>query len=278
MATYGYRDKNKKRTYVAESELTTLKGLPQYIGHYPNPETGKEEARYIRHDLDESTWTPGHKLAKIKVEKPSEIPVQDLTPEEGETIVERDPDDRQRTRDVTLEYNLKHKAYMHPSEVKDFMNKQQMTPQLFAHKPAVITDAIAHPDMKTHITTLGGLAINDFKGDIMASPDLSEHSSPLVKRALNAGLLKPHPLNPTAEPVNYISYDDLDDYGNEFSYQRFDDDKAPYDTVIDRGTARQARNTAMRAFTGRGGAKEQKSVMSTQFDDHVEQLKLPGMD
>lgn len=249
---YGYRDNKESRTYVAESDLTTLYRLPQFIGHKINPETGKKERNYIRHDLDESYHTPGHKLARLKVERPSEIPVQDLMPKEGEQVIEERRDGSSRTRDVTLEYNLKTKAYMNDSEIKDFMNKQQMTPQLFVHKPAVITDAIAHPGMKAYIPTLAGLAVNEYKGDIMASPDLSVHSSPLAKKGIEAGLLKPHPLNPRAEPTNEIDYEDLDDYGNEFSYQRFEDDKPAFSHEIDTGTAKQARRTAIQALRGRG--------------------------
>jgi hypothetical protein len=73
--------------------------------------------------------------------------------------------------------------------------------ELFEHTPAQIMDLNSHPDMKIHVGTLLGLAINEHRKrennpDSIPTPsaDLSTYSSNMIKKARAKG---------TAIPVNH---------------------------------------------------------------------------
>lgn len=87
-------------------------------------------------------------------------------------------------------------------EVDAAMQAQQTTPQMFHSKPAEIHSLFADPSMRHTVGTLAGLALNQFGKSISASGNLSKHSSRLVQRGMEAGVVAGNPMNPTGEARN----------------------------------------------------------------------------
>lgn len=77
---------------------------------------------------------------------------------------------------------------------------QRNTPQMFVSEPAEVVGLYADPSMRHTVGTLGGLALNQF-GKLRADSSLSQYSSRLAKRGIDAGMVKANPDNIGAEPT-----------------------------------------------------------------------------
>lgn len=140
-----------------------------------------------------------HRAASVSVRLAREVPLINQTDRSGNP----------RSDDTILRHTLTSMGYQYP-EIHPQLLRQQQTPQMFQHVPAIIDSAFAHPSMRGHVPTLFGMAINAAGGSVMASDSLSKHSSPLVKRALEAGLLVPNPKNREGDVTNEYDFDDVD--------------------------------------------------------------------
>ena len=98
-------------------------------------------------------------------------------------------------------------------EIDKAVEKQRDTPQMFVSEPAEVVGLYADPSMRHTVGTLGGLALNQF-GKLRADSALSQYSSRLAKRGIDAGLVKANPNNIGAEstfdtnlPPRELEYD-----------------------------------------------------------------------
>lgn len=98
-------------------------------------------------------------------------------------------------------------------KIEKAVEKQRDTPQMFVSEPAEVVGLYADPSMRHTVGTLGGLALNQF-GKLRADSSLSQYSSRLAKRGIDAGLVKANPNNIDAEstfdtnlPPRELEYD-----------------------------------------------------------------------
>lgn len=97
----------------------------------------------------------------------------------------------------------------HPDVVESEKDIQRNTPQMFYTEPAEVTGLFADPSMRHTVGTLGGLALNQFGKTLHASGSLSKHSSRLVQRGVEAGVIKTHPTNPFGDVTNAIDHKEV---------------------------------------------------------------------
>jgi len=96
--------------------------------------------------------------------------------------------------------------YYSDSRVKEAVKEQRDRPQMFHHRPTEVSGLDADPSMRHTVPTLLGLAINQFGPVLKSSANLSKHSSRIVQRGMEAGVVIPAPGNPRAEQVNYMEF------------------------------------------------------------------------
>lgn len=94
----------------------------------------------------------------------------------------------------------------HPDDIEAAKESQRNTPQMFHTEPAEVTSLSADPSMRHTVGTLGGLALNQFGKTLRASDSLSKHSSRLVQRGAEAGVIDTHPANPFGNANNAIDH------------------------------------------------------------------------
>lgn len=75
-------------------------------------------------------------------------------------------------------------------------------------KPAEFYAFSADPSMRIPAMTLAARAVLDHPG-IVAADDLSAHSSRLVHKGMELGIIEGHPNNPAADITNEIGFDSL---------------------------------------------------------------------
>ena len=85
-------------------------------------------------------------------------------------------------------------------EIEEAVEEQRNTPQMFLSEPTEVAGLYADPSMRHTVGTLGGLALNQF-GKLRADYTLSQHSSRLAKRGIDAGVVEGNPDNIDAEPT-----------------------------------------------------------------------------
>jgi len=90
--------------------------------------------------------------------------------------------------------------------VKEAADEQRDRPQMFHHSPTQVTGLDADPSMRHAVPTLLGLAINQFGPVLQSAANLSKHSSRIVQRGMEAGVVIPAPGNPRAEQVNNMEF------------------------------------------------------------------------
>lgn len=98
------------------------------------------------------------------------------------------------------------RAYVSDSEGAEdaAIEQQRSTPQMFMHQPSKIVGLYADPTMRHTVSNLLGLALSNAGPGVLASDSLSQHSSRLVQRGIDAGLVRGHPRNPDAAKNNDI--------------------------------------------------------------------------
>jgi hypothetical protein len=144
--------------------------------------------------------------------------------------------------------------------------------KLFDARPSKITLAMADHRMRTHTPTVIGMAINEANKIGMGltyDADLSAHSSKIVKKGLDLGIVASNRANPKGQQTNTIAEGGLGnftytrgDHAFTSSYKiKPDEVKAGRETI--RGVVRQ-------------GLDARKLHLSPQFEDT--QMKLPGFD
>jgi hypothetical protein len=191
MARYGYVDQPSSvwddeyypasRKYIAES--TTA--VPDTMGRHGS----------IRGQVNDV-----YPIAEIEVEKPAEVALPDPQLLSPTTTAGRD-----FGRDVrnAVGYDVPDK------EVQQTIAQQFHTPQMFVSRPGKVRTAFADPTMRHSAGKLLGMAASDFRGQrMMGDSSLSSHSSKLVQRALEAGVLEPNPSNEGGAETNYADFED----------------------------------------------------------------------
>ncbi len=142
--------------------------------------------------------------------------------------------------------------------------------KLFHDEPSSLTveGAYFNKNARTLLPLTLSIVKNDYPNHtLIASSDLSSHSSQIVKNAVSRGLIQPSPENPTAEVTNDIDFDDMlaDEYTG-YGYTPISDRKV--------SSARQNLRSMLQ--------KERVSKLSPQFkkDDEIQpfQPKLPGLE
>lgn len=79
---------------------------------------------------------------------------------------------------------------------------------LWTHYPAKISGAFSHTSMRHTIPVMIAMAKMQYP-DLVASSDLSKHSSRLAQRGIERGLIRGHETNPDARVTNNIEFDDF---------------------------------------------------------------------
>jgi hypothetical protein len=93
------------------------------------------------------------------------------------------------------------------SEKENIIERQFHTPQMLVSRPGRINSAFSDPSMRHSSGKLFGMVADDFRGHRMiADSSLSAHSSKLVQKALEAGVLEENPINPSGETTNHIRF------------------------------------------------------------------------
>jgi len=82
----------------------------------------------------------------------------------------------------------------------------QGSPTLFDITSPVISGAGSNLSMRHTVPKLLALALNEGGSHTTHDSSLSPYSSPIVQRALTAGLIRPNPDNPTGEVTNYLGF------------------------------------------------------------------------
>lgn len=151
---------------------------------------------------------------------------------------------------------------------------------LFEHTPSsiTITNMMADPSMSHTAMTLSALAKRDFKADkIVASGDLSVHSSPLVQNAVQRGL----PVETSASNTDAHVTNDIDRYTRNTRTIRAKYQDNPWgldqpDTIISPEEVKGARDD-IRGWLREGRSnkvRNTKPVTSKGLSDQF----LPGME
>lgn len=150
---------------------------------------------------------------------------------------------------------------------------------LFEMSPGEVTveSAFTHSGLRHSLPTLFSVIQNDFpEKTIVASGDLSPHSSKLARHAAKLGLAKPPSQNPRMQVTNYHDFDDEDyvvapeDVKDVFSLYQ----EVPKQEVsLARSSLRQKLREA-KGKTSRGGSSDVSPRLSNQFD----QPRLPGLE
>jgi len=131
----------------------------------------------------------------------------------GEEVPLIEPEDHESSRDLgdltasRLEGEMWRNDYPygHP-RVEEASDEQRNRPQMFYHKPTKVSGLDADPSMRHAVPTLLGLAINQFGPALQSSANLSRHSSRIVQRGMEAGVVIPPPGNPRAEVINSMEF------------------------------------------------------------------------
>lgn len=191
MARYGYVDQPSdvwndiyypaSRKYIAESATA----VPDTMGRYGS----------IRGKVNDV-----YPIAEIDVEKPAEVAL---------------PDPQLLSQDLSARGKFWNDARnavglgVSDKEIRQISLQQQHTPQMFVSRPGKIKTAFADPTMRHSAGKLLGMAASDFRGQrMMGDSSLSSHSSKLVQRALEAGVLEPNHLNEGGAETNYADFED----------------------------------------------------------------------
>ena len=103
--------------------------------------------------------------------------------------------------------------------ITDVSSYRDRNPTLFRSEPSTLSFLKGDPSMSHAVPTLLGMAINHARkigdGTLQASDSLSKHSSPIVKRGLDAGVLVPNPDNRTGVQNNGMSINEHVTFVNE---------------------------------------------------------------
>lgn len=134
---------------------------------------------------------------------------------------------------------------------------------LFQHHPAVVKTAYSHSSMRHTIPVLGMMAKMEFP-DMVASDNLSPHSSRLAQKGMELGIVGGHEDNPYADPTNDI---DFNDRGSSVTEER-----SRLGPEVPAYTVKAARGNLKNILRPR---KEHRDVMGSDQFDHP---KLPGVD
>jgi len=162
----------------------------------------------VFHSLGEqpvSPYTDDYASARVEMEDAKEIQIIGNSTIDNQfwekEIGPRSARYRLTDTESAIDKALKHE----PWHVKEEAKRQQRdTPQMFMRKPAEITGLWSDPSMKHTVGTLLGLALERGGPGTLASDDLSQYSSRVVQRGIDAGVVQGHPSNPDAEETNHM--------------------------------------------------------------------------
>lgn len=135
--------------------------------------------------------------------------------------------------------------------------------KMFQTHPSVIESAFADHSMRSYTPTLLGMAINEatkIGTGLTYSGDLSEHSSKLAKKGIEAGVVLVNQRNTTANKTNDIGSEGANTYHHELVPAVFQD----LDPVSD-AEVKAGRETIRKIVKGHSQAK--KTHMGPQFEN-----------
>ena len=134
-------------------------------------------------------------VARLEVYNPREIPLLEQGDYNIKTKLVGRPDlARLSGQMLSDRYDI--------DEINEAQERQRNTPQMFYPRQAEFFSLFSDPEMRHTVGTLAGLAINQFGTGIRASSSLSKHSSRLVQRGMEAGVVAGNPANPAGEANN----------------------------------------------------------------------------
>lgn len=128
-------------------------------------------------------------------------------------------------RGGTNYHALAHVDLTHEQEMPNFRNRgsdvesvnSDAPTELFRNRPAEITGAFTHPDMRAHMPTLLGIAADQHQRMTgratlpMAAKSLSADSANMISKLRSKGVSVPlHPANPSGQQTNTIDKTDMD--------------------------------------------------------------------
>jgi hypothetical protein len=115
------------------------------------------------------------------------------------------------------------------AEFDSIIRQQSETPQMVVSRPGKIRAAFSDPRMRHSTGKLFGMIADDLRGQrVIADADLSRHSSKLVNKALEAGVVEPNPVNPSGGVTNKY------DFSETLSYDNLQNERSPQE--VDRAT------------------------------------------
>lgn len=155
------------------------------------------------------------------------------------------------------------------NEIHKAVEEQYNTPQMFYHEPAEVIGLYADPSMRHTVGTLGGLALNQF-GKVRADSVLSEQSSRLVRRGVDAGLVEPNPLNTSVESNIITNLEPLTEVYDVESSTNTNRIHPEYHSEVSKPRVDQARKTI------HGMLRPKTSP--EQFGPFLPDPQLPGME
>ena len=186
MPRYFKEEPKKNSNFPNDSALTVLSALG---GHLHEPIDSKGFNYNYQYPEVQMTLSPG-----------KEVPL--VVPEDYEREYDLGHRSAERTKGEMV-----FSGYPYPDpRIDEAADEQRNRPQMFHHRPTLVHGLFADPSMQHAVPTLLGLAINQFGPTLQASSNLSRHSSRVVKRGMEAGVVLPHPRNPSAEGQNNIDF------------------------------------------------------------------------
>lgn len=207
-------------------------------------------------------------VSYVRENMPYNNPIPENASDSEKKRMQRDNDlARQRLRGESISYAKNFKI------LKDAVDAHRPT-ELFTHRPGrvEIQEAFSHPAMK-HTVPIMGAYFHHRYGEIIASDDLSQHSSRMVKKAQEKGLPVSTPdENPNAEVTNNLDFSPLDKaYLQRQLYNGnsdFEVAEIPKQHIAD----------AKRHYRDISRSQRKTSPLSNQFDGFHAQDQFPGME
>jgi hypothetical protein len=139
-------------------------------------------------------------VARLEVYNPREIPLLEQGDYDIKTKLVGRPDlARLSGQMLSDRYDI--------DEINEAQERQRNTPQMFYPRQAEFFSLFSDPSMRHTVGTLAGLAINQFGPRIRASSSLSKHSSRLVQRGMEAGVVGEPTMNPSGEANNSFDFE-----------------------------------------------------------------------
>lgn len=169
-----------------------------------------------------------------------------------------------------------------PEALSDFISEHDRYPEnhelpttLFTPQNAQVHSLFADHRMRAHVPNLLGHVLNQAQvqgAKITADWNLSPHSSAIVRRGIEAGLVVGHPNNPTAEVHNTMGEEGRDKYVEIANQRLFYEDEAMRDSDVKKMRAKG--RDAIMSLKGKQPRPTTPKVETKPSGPQPEQLRL----